>query len=145
MAIGRTQPHRPYDFRPPPEPRPARRITEAGLQARKDADEQVAHARQALGLRLHDIAATAGQQPYLEVQFGCCFDRTKIGSRANLVRDSAGIARIGLVLTTNGALAGAIDGDARHVDEGKPGLGQHGSSQADDAADHVQSDANRAV
>lgn len=28
VAIGRTQPHRPYDFRPPPEPRPARRITE---------------------------------------------------------------------------------------------------------------------
>ena len=28
VAIGRTQPHRPYDFRPPPEPKPARRITE---------------------------------------------------------------------------------------------------------------------
>ncbi len=28
VAIGRTQPHRPYDFRPPPTPKPARRITE---------------------------------------------------------------------------------------------------------------------
>jgi len=28
VAIGRTQPHRPYDFRPPPEPSRARRITE---------------------------------------------------------------------------------------------------------------------
>ncbi len=28
VAIGRTQPHRPYDFRPPPKPRAARRITE---------------------------------------------------------------------------------------------------------------------
>ena len=29
VAIGRTQPHRPYDFRPPPpKPKPARRITE---------------------------------------------------------------------------------------------------------------------
>ena len=28
VAIGRTQPHRPYDFRPPPEPRIPRRITE---------------------------------------------------------------------------------------------------------------------
>jgi transposase len=28
VAIGRTQPHRPYDFRPPPQPKPARRITE---------------------------------------------------------------------------------------------------------------------
>lgn len=28
VAIGRTQPHRPYDFRPPPEPKPERRIIE---------------------------------------------------------------------------------------------------------------------
>jgi transposase len=28
VAIGRTQPHRPYDFRPPPKRKPARRITE---------------------------------------------------------------------------------------------------------------------
>ena len=28
VAIGRTQPHRPYDFRPPPEPKTPRRITE---------------------------------------------------------------------------------------------------------------------
>jgi Transposase DDE domain len=28
VAIGRTQPHRPYDFRPPPTPKTARRMTE---------------------------------------------------------------------------------------------------------------------
>lgn len=28
VAIGRTQPHRPYDFRPPPKPKTVRRITE---------------------------------------------------------------------------------------------------------------------
>ena len=28
VAIGRTQPHRPYDFRPPPAPKPPRRIGE---------------------------------------------------------------------------------------------------------------------
>jgi transposase len=28
IAIGRTQPHRPYDFRPPPDPRPERQINE---------------------------------------------------------------------------------------------------------------------
>jgi hypothetical protein len=28
VAIGRTQPHRPYDFRPPPKPKSTRRITE---------------------------------------------------------------------------------------------------------------------
>jgi len=29
VAIGRTQPYRPYDFRPPPQAKPARKITEA--------------------------------------------------------------------------------------------------------------------
>jgi hypothetical protein len=28
VAIGRTQPHRPYDFRPPPKPKASRRVTE---------------------------------------------------------------------------------------------------------------------
>lgn len=28
VAIGRTQPHRPYDFRPPPKPKSSRRLTE---------------------------------------------------------------------------------------------------------------------
>jgi transposase len=35
VAIARTQPHRPYDFRPPPEPKPARRITEPWRLAMK--------------------------------------------------------------------------------------------------------------
>ena len=42
VAIGRTQPHRPYDFRPPPEPRPARRITEPwriALRARLETED----------------------------------------------------------------------------------------------------------
>lgn len=28
VAVGRTQPHRPYDFRPPPDPKPPRRVSE---------------------------------------------------------------------------------------------------------------------
>ena len=36
VAIGRTQPHRPYDFRPPPEPSRARRITEPWRLAMSD-------------------------------------------------------------------------------------------------------------
>ena len=35
VAIARTQPHRPYDFRPPPEPKPARRIAEPWRLAMK--------------------------------------------------------------------------------------------------------------
>ncbi len=42
VAIGRTQPHRPYDFRPPPDPKPARRINEPwriAMQAKLDTDD----------------------------------------------------------------------------------------------------------
>jgi transposase len=35
VAIGRTQPYRPYDFRPPPTPKPSRRITEPWRLAMK--------------------------------------------------------------------------------------------------------------
>jgi hypothetical protein len=35
VAIGRTQPHRPYDFRPPPEPKTPRRISELWRLAMK--------------------------------------------------------------------------------------------------------------
>lgn len=46
VAIARTQPHRPYDFRPPPEPKPARRITEPwrlAMKAKLKSDEGKAH------------------------------------------------------------------------------------------------------
>ena len=42
VAIARTQPHRPYDFRPPPEPKPARRIVEPwrlAMQAKLQTEE----------------------------------------------------------------------------------------------------------
>ncbi len=35
VAIGRTQQHRPYDFRPPPKPKPPRQITESWRVAMK--------------------------------------------------------------------------------------------------------------
>ncbi len=35
VAIGRTQPHRPYDFRPPPSPKPARAVKEPWRLAMK--------------------------------------------------------------------------------------------------------------
>src|SRR5881227_1728119 len=35
VAIARTQPHRPYDFRPPPQPKPERRIREPWRLAMK--------------------------------------------------------------------------------------------------------------
>jgi transposase len=41
VAIGRTQPHRPYDFRPPPEPKPPRRVCEPwrlAMQAKLETD-----------------------------------------------------------------------------------------------------------
>jgi transposase len=42
VAIGRTQPHRPYDFRPPPKPTAARRITEPwrlAMKAKLETDD----------------------------------------------------------------------------------------------------------
>ena len=49
VAIGRTQPHRPYDFRPPPDPKAPRRITEPWrlkMQAKLETpDAKARHAR----------------------------------------------------------------------------------------------------
>jgi transposase len=42
VAITRTQPHRPYDFRPPPEPKPARRLAEPwriAMQAKLETED----------------------------------------------------------------------------------------------------------
>ncbi len=42
IAIARTQPHRPYDFRPPPEPKPERRIAEPwriAMKAKLESEE----------------------------------------------------------------------------------------------------------
>jgi hypothetical protein len=42
VAIGRTQPHRPYDFRPPPKPKKERRITEpwrVAMKAKLETDD----------------------------------------------------------------------------------------------------------
>ena len=41
VAIGRTQPHRPYDFRPPPQEKPARQVKEPwriAMQAKLETD-----------------------------------------------------------------------------------------------------------
>jgi hypothetical protein len=42
MAIGPAQPHRPYDFRPPPKPKTARQITEPwriAMKAKLETDD----------------------------------------------------------------------------------------------------------
>jgi len=42
VAIARTQPHRPDDFRPPPDPKPPRRVREAwrrAMQARMETED----------------------------------------------------------------------------------------------------------
>ena len=54
-------------------------------------------------------------------------------------------AWIGLVLAAPGALAGAVDRQARDVNEGEAGRGEHRLGQAGDAADHIQADADRAA
>ena len=118
---------------------------EAGFQARKDADKQVSHAGKALGLRLHDVAATADQQPDLEIEFGSRLDLAQVRSGSDLIGNGAGVARVGLVLAADRALTSAIDSNTRHVDEREPSLGQHGFGQTCNAADDIQADADCAT
>ena len=118
---------------------------EAALEAGEDADQQVVQARQALGLRLDQVAAAADQQPDLEVELGGGLDRAQVGAGADLVGDGAGVARVGLVLAADRALAGAIDGQARDMNKRESGLGQHGFGEPGDAADDVEADADRAT
>ena len=125
--------------------RPLGLEVEAGFQARKDADKQVSHAGKALGLRLHDVAATADQQPDLEIEFGSRLDLAQVRSGSDLIGDGAGVARVGLVLAADRALTSAIDSNARDVDEREPSLGQHGFGQTCNAADDIQADADRAA
>jgi len=118
---------------------------EGALQAGKDADQKIVQTRQALGLPVDQIAAPADQQADLEVEFAGRLDRAQIAAGADLVGDGAGIARVGLVLAAPGALAGAVDRQARDVNEGEAGRGEHRLGQAGDAADHIQADADRAA
>lgn len=55
------------------------------------------------------------------------------------------VAGIGLVLTADGPLTGAIHGKAGHVDEVEAGLGQHRFGKAGDAADDIEPDPNIAA
>ena len=64
VAIARTQPHRPYDFRPPPAPKPARRIAEPWrltMKAKLESEDgksplQETQADRRTGLRHHQKA-----------------------------------------------------------------------------------------
>ena len=102
---------------------------EAGFQAREDADEQIVHARQTLGLRIDEVASPAHQQPDLQIEFGRRLDRAQVGPGADLVGDGPGVARVGLVLAADRALAGAVDRQARHVHEREPGLASMASAR----------------
>ncbi len=91
VAIGRTQPHRPYDFRPPPEPKTPRRITEPwrlAMQAKmetKDAKHRYARRKQtvepvfgiikaALGFtrfHLRGLAKVASEWTLIALAYNC--------------------------------------------------------------------------
>ena len=94
---------------------------EAAFEAGKDADQEVVQAGQALGLGLDEIATPANQQAELEVDLAGGFDAAQVLADAHLLGDDAGIARIGFVLAADRALTGAVDGQARHMDEREPG------------------------
>ena len=118
---------------------------EEALQAGEDADEEVVLAAEPLGLGVDQVAAAADEQPQLEVELGGRLDRPQVAADAHLVGDDPRVARVGLVLAAHRALAGAVDGQARHVDEREAGLRQHRLREAGDAADDVEPDAHRSA
>jgi transposase len=91
VAIGRTQPHRPYDFRPPPKPKAPRRITEPwrlAMQAKlatQDAKDRYARRKQtvepvfgiiksALGFtrfHLRGLAKVASEWSLIALAYNC--------------------------------------------------------------------------
>ena len=91
VAIGRTQPHRPYDFRPPPKPKVPRRITEPwrlAMQAKLDTpDAKARYARRkqtvepafgiiksAIGFtrfRLRGLAKVASEWTLIAIAYNC--------------------------------------------------------------------------
>jgi len=91
VAIGRTQPHRPYDFRPPPRPKAPRRVTEPwrlAMQAKletQDAKDRYARRKQtvepvfgiiksALGFNrfhLRGIAKVAAEWTLIALAYNC--------------------------------------------------------------------------
>jgi hypothetical protein len=121
--------------------RPLGLVVEAGFQAWKDTNQQVVRAGQALGLGIDQVAPPTDEQPDLEIAFGRRIDRPQVGAGADLVGDGARVARIGLVLAPHGALAGAVDGQARDVNERQPRCGQHGFGKAGDAPNDIEADA----
>jgi transposase len=92
VAIGRTQPHRPYDFRPPPKPKTPRRVTEPwrlAMQAKLDnADAKARYAQRkqtvepvfgviksAIGFtrfRLRGLAKVATEWTLIALAYNCC-------------------------------------------------------------------------
>jgi transposase len=91
VAIGRTQPHRPYDFRPPPDPKPPRRISEPWrlkMQAKLESEDAKARyalrkqtiepvfgiIKSALGFtrfRLRGLANTAAEWTLIALAYNC--------------------------------------------------------------------------
>ena len=59
VAIGRTQPHRPYDFRPPPQVKPPRAITEPWRIAMK-AKLETEDGRKRYGKRKQSVEPVFG-------------------------------------------------------------------------------------
>jgi hypothetical protein len=98
----------------------------------------------------HQVAPAADQQAHIDADLAQGLDRPQIGAGTMkrrcrfMVSDGAGVARVGLVLAADHALAGAVDGQARDVDQREAGFGQHDGGQTGDAADHVETDADGA-
>lgn len=113
---------------------------EGTLEAWMDGGEELAHAGDAPGLVLDEIASTRHQEANGNRGVLVWPDRAQVRTCAHQIGDDAGIPRIALCLAAGEAVGGPIDRDPGHVNEGET-LGQeHGFQEAGDRAGHVEAD-----
>ena len=121
--------------------RPSLGEVERALKVGVDGVEQVAHAADAARLVDNQVGAAADQQAQLRHGLVLDGDRPEVGrAQAELVGDDAGVFGVALGLPADAALAGAVDGQAGHMDQTFAGGQQHGAEQGGDTAEQVDAD-----
>jgi hypothetical protein len=113
------------------------------LKLGEDAHEQVVHASQAPRLVRGEVMPARDEQAQLDVEFRLGCDHAQIAARAHLIGNDASITRIALGLSADGALAGAVDRQARYMHQAQAGIEQHGLRERGNAAEHVDAHASR--
>src|SRR6266404_2700133 len=113
---------------------------EDALEAGMDGRQELAQAGEAAGLVLDEIAPARNEDADSDRRVFIGGDRPQGGPRTHQLGDDAGITRVRFALAAGEAMAGAIDGDPRHMDEGQALGQQHGLQEGRDQALNVKTD-----